>query len=159
VLGRWWGVLVFVLDFAKGAVPVLVAGFLPPPADASLLPDTVRVTAGVFAFLGHLFPIYLGFRGGKGVATGAGVVAVLVPLEALMVILVWALVLGLTRYMSLASLTAAALLPVLRLLLTPHPWDSDHLVVTLFCLVGAALVFVRHQSNIRRLLQGTEHRL
>jgi acyl-phosphate glycerol 3-phosphate acyltransferase len=157
VLGRWWGVLVFLLDFAKGAGPALVAGWLPPPAD--LLPGTLPVSAGVAAFLGHLFPIYLGFRGGKGVATGAGVIAVLVPLITLAVVAAWAVVLAATRYMSLASLTAALLLFVLRLASTPSPWDESHLVVTLFCALGAVLVFVRHHGNIRRLLAGTEHRL
>src|SRR5262249_39201822 len=79
LLGTGWGVLVFVLDFAKGAGPVAVAQFLlPQPEDVPA--DTLAVLAGVSAFLGHLFPVYLGFKGGKGVATGAGVVAVLVPL-------------------------------------------------------------------------------
>jgi acyl-phosphate glycerol 3-phosphate acyltransferase len=159
VLGRRWGMFVFVLDFAKGALPVYVAGLLPEPADGDLLPNTVRVTAALCAFLGHLFPVYLGFRGGKGVATGAGAVVVLVPLEALLVLLAWVVVLAATRFVSLASLTAAALLVVLRLLLAAHPWDRDHLVITLFCLFGATLVFVRHHSNIRRLWLGTESRL
>src|SRR5262245_17219935 len=78
VMGVGWGVLVFVLDFAKGAVPVAVARYLlPQPEDVPQ--DTLAVLAGVSAFLGHLFPVYLRFKGGKGVATGAGVIAVLVP--------------------------------------------------------------------------------
>jgi glycerol-3-phosphate acyltransferase PlsY len=132
---------------------------LPSPTDVELPNDTLPVVAGVAAFLGHLFPIYLRFRGGKGVATGAGVIAVLVPVIALVVVLAWGLVLALTRYVSLASLTAAVLLFGLRLCWAEHPWDSKHLVVTLFCAIGASLVFLRHSSNIRRLLQGTEHRI
>jgi acyl phosphate:glycerol-3-phosphate acyltransferase len=159
VLGRWWGVLVFVLDFLKGALPVAVATWLPEPSDGPLSPNLVSVTAGLMAFLGHLFPVYLGFRGGKGVATGAGVIAVLVPVEAVLVITAWAMVLGATRLMSLASLTAAGLLPILRHLLTAHPWDSEHWIVTLVCLLCSAAVIVRHYANIRRLWQGTEHRL
>src|SRR4051812_26224322 len=112
VLGLWWGILVFLLDFAKGAGPVLAAGWL-LEQPAVLWPHTLAVVAGIAAFLGHLFPIYLGFRGGKGVATGAGVIAVLVWEIALLVVAGWAVVLFATRYMSLASLTAALLLLVL----------------------------------------------
>ncbi|MFO0881133.1 MAG: glycerol-3-phosphate 1-O-acyltransferase PlsY [Gemmataceae bacterium] len=159
LLGLRWGILVFVLDFLKGGVPVLVAGQVPAPADAELYPQTLSVVAGVAAFLGHLFPIYLGFRGGKGVATGAGVIAVLVPWTTVAVLATWGLVLWLTRYVSLASIVAAAALFGLRLLTVPTPWSQEHLVITLFCLAGAVLVLVRHQANIRRILAGTEHRL
>jgi glycerol-3-phosphate acyltransferase PlsY len=159
LLGKRWGVAVFLLDFAKGAIPVLVARLLPEPGDVELLPHTLPVVAGVAAFLGHLFPVYLGFRGGKGVATGAGVIAVLVPWVTALVVAAWAAVLFATRFMSLASLTAAVLLFALRLALTDKPWAREQLVVTLFCAVGSLLVIVRHQGNIRRLIAGTEHRL
>jgi acyl-phosphate glycerol 3-phosphate acyltransferase len=158
VLGLWWGVLVFLLDFAKGAGPVLAACYLLEQPEG-LPPNTLAVVAGIAAFLGHLFPVYLGFRGGKGVATGAGVIAVLVWEIVLLVVAGWAVVLFATRYMSLASLTAALLLLVLRLTLYAAPWSHDHLVVTLFCILGSALVVLRHLGNIRRLLAGTEHRL
>jgi acyl-phosphate glycerol 3-phosphate acyltransferase len=158
VLGRWWGVAVFVLDFAKGAVPVAVARFLlARPEDVPA--DTLPVLAGVAAFLGHLFPVYLGFRGGKGVATGAGVLALLVPLLTLAVLAAWAVVLLTTRYMSLASLAAAALLIVLRLAAVPEPFSAGEWVKTAFCLAGGGLVIARHHGNIRRLWAGTENRL
>jgi glycerol-3-phosphate acyltransferase PlsY len=134
VLGKRLGLLVFLLDFAKGALPVWLAGLLPQPEE--LYPHTLPVVAGVAAFLGHLFPVYLRFRGGKGVATGAGVIAVLVPPLTAWVLGAWAVVLLLTRYVSLASLTAAALLFGLRLALTGEPWSEGEIVVTLFCLVG-----------------------
>jgi glycerol-3-phosphate acyltransferase PlsY len=158
VLGLRFGLLVFALDFAKGALPVWLAGFL-QPGDSVLWPDTLPVVAGVSAFLGHLFPVYLRFRGGKGVATGAGVIAVLVPWLTLIVLVTWALVLALTRYVSVASLAAVAVLVGLRLWQEPDPWDHEHIVVTLFCATGASLVLLRHHSNIRRLLKGTEHRI
>jgi acyl-phosphate glycerol 3-phosphate acyltransferase len=155
VMGRKWGVLVFVLDFAKGAVPVAVAGLF-QPEDAP--EDAAAVVAGVCAFLGHLSPVYLGFSGGKGVATGAGVVAVLVPWLTLIVFAIWAVILLSTRFMSLASMTAAALLIVLRLIVD-HPAFSDrNWVVSAFCVVGGALVLVRHAGNLRRLIAGTEPR-
>jgi acyl phosphate:glycerol-3-phosphate acyltransferase len=158
LLGRKWGVLVFALDFAKGAAPVAVARFLlPQPEDVP--EDVLAVLAGVAAFLGHLFPVYLGLKGGKGVATGAGVVAVLVPLLTLIVFAVWALVLLATRFMSLASITAAMLLIVLRVTVIPEPFGERRWVTTTFCIVGGVLVIVRHHGNIRRLLRGTESRL
>jgi glycerol-3-phosphate acyltransferase PlsY len=124
-----------------------------------LLPDTLPVVAGVAAFIGHLLPIYLRFRGGKGVATGCGVIAMLLPLITLIVLLVWGLTLALTRYVAVASMTAAALLFVLQLCFTNKPWSNEHVVVTTFCATGALLVLIRHQSNLRRLRQGTEPRL
>jgi acyl-phosphate glycerol 3-phosphate acyltransferase len=155
ILGRGFGILVFVLDFAKGALPTLAAGLLSP---ADVPPEWSQVTAGIAAFLGHLFPIYLRFRGGKGVATGAGVVAVLAPLPTAVALLIWAAVFSGTRYMSLASLTAAAVLCALRIAFTPGPFTGPTGVVTVFCLVAASLVALRHRANIGRLLSGTENR-
>ncbi len=154
VLGRRWGLLVFALDFAKGALPVIVAGQLASGSQAQLLP----VAAGVAAFLGHLFPIYLRFRGGKGVATAGGVVAVLVPVPFLAAFLTWLTVFVSSRTMSLASLLAAGVLCLVRLAFTPAPWAPDAWVVTTFCLAAAALVVARHHANIRLLLSGTENR-
>jgi glycerol-3-phosphate acyltransferase PlsY len=159
VLGIRWGLLAFALDFGKGALPVWLAMQLPEPSDTSLWPNTLPVLAGVAAFLGHLLPIYLRFRGGKGVATGCGVVAVLLPWHALIVLLAWGLILALTRYVAVASITAAALLFVLRLCSTSEPWSYHNVIVTTFCATGALLVLVRHHSNLRRLRQGTEPRL
>jgi acyl-phosphate glycerol 3-phosphate acyltransferase len=157
LLGRRWGLLVFFLDAAKGALPVLLAGLLPQPDD--LPARTLPVVAGLSAFLGHLFPVYLRFRGGKGVATGLGVVGVLLPGPALAALLIWGVVVACTRYVSLASLSAAAALSGLRLLGTDGPWGHAHVAPTVFCVLGSALVVVRHRGNVRRLLRGTENRL
>jgi acyl-phosphate glycerol 3-phosphate acyltransferase len=156
ILGRRYGILVFLLDFAKGAVPTAVAGALCP---AGLPAEWPQVTAGIAAFLGHLFPVYLRFRGGKGVATGAGVVAVLVPGPTVGAVLTWLAIVAATRYVSLASLVAAAVLCVLRVTLTPDPLVGPRGVVTAFCVVAAVLVAVRHRANIGRLLHGNENRL
>lgn len=159
VLGRRFGILVFVLDFAKGAVPVLAGSLLEVGKELTVLPPgTVAVAAAVAAFLGHLFPIYLGFRGGKGVATGAGTVAVLMPLATLAAGLVWLVVVASSRCVALGSLGATTLLCGQRLI-GAAPWSWDNLVVTLFCLLACGLVVVRHHGNIRRLCQGTENRL
>ena len=159
VLGRKYGILVFVLDLAKGAVPAAVASWLAPRLDLGFPPDSLPVGAGLAAFLGHLFPVYLGFRGGKGVATGAGVVLVLLPIPAAGALLIWLGVALASRYVSLASVLAAAGLCGLRLWLTPRPFAADHAVLSGFCVVAAVLVLIRHQSNLARLVAGTESQL
>jgi acyl-phosphate glycerol 3-phosphate acyltransferase len=159
ILGRPFGVLVFLLDFAKGAVPALIASGWAAAHQLDLPPDSLPVAAAVAAFLGHLFPIYLRFHGGKGVATAAGAVFVLLPGPALAALLTWIVVVVVSRYVSLASLSAAAVLCVFQLLVTPQPWDDVHRIVTLFCLIASVLIFVRHRANIGRLLRGNENRL
>jgi acyl phosphate:glycerol-3-phosphate acyltransferase len=163
ILGRRFGILVFLLDFAKGAVPAATALMVPGRAEVEaslgLGPDLLPVGAGLSAFLGHLFPVYLRFRGGKGVATGAGVVAVLLPGPALGALLVWVSAVCAWRYVSLASLAAAAALVLLRLIGTADPFAFDHAVRTAFCLITGGLVIVKHRSNVGRLLHGTENRL
>jgi glycerol-3-phosphate acyltransferase PlsY len=160
ILGRNFGLMVFALDFAKGAVPVAIAGFLPAQAHAALgPPDALRVGVALCAFLGHLFPVYLGFRGGKGVATGAGTVFVLVPGPAALAVLAWAAVVGATRTVSLGSVVAAGTLCVARLMSVPDPFGRDSVVVTGFCLAGTGLVLLKHRANLARLARGTESRL
>jgi glycerol-3-phosphate acyltransferase PlsY len=163
VLGRRFGFLVFMLDFGKGALPALATRWLALPTEGAwgdtLGRDIFGVAAGLAAFLGHMFPIYLHFHGGKGVATGAGVVTVLLPIPALGALLTWAALVSAFRYVSLASLGGAVVLCVCRLSLTKQPWTGSNRVLTLFCLVALALVFLRHRANITRLLHGNENRL
>ena len=164
VLGRRAGALVFLLDFLKGALPVAfcvpIARAMTPGADAALgRPDVLRVSVAALAFLGHLYPIYLGFRGGKGVATGAGTIFVLVPGPAALAVLAWITVLLATRIVSLASLAAVTLLVIARLTSTPAPFSPDDLPITAYLLAGAAMVFVKHRANIGRLAAGTENRI
>jgi acyl-phosphate glycerol 3-phosphate acyltransferase len=157
VLGRRFGVLVFVLDFSKGALPVAVARWL---GGSLAIPQAgLEIAAGLAAFLGHLFPVYLRFRGGKGVATGAGVIAVLLPIPALAALITWITLLAVSRYVSLASLGAVVALCLARLIRTSQPFAADARILTLFCFVAAGLVFLRHRTNIERLLAGTENRL
>jgi len=165
VLGRRFGILVFVLDFAKGAVPagaaIMVRNSLKVPQGSEDLGtlSALPVLAGLSAFVGHLFPIFLRFRGGKGVATGAGVVTVLLPGPAFAALITWVVIVGLTRYVSLASLSAGASLCLFYLLFTPNLFASDNWILTCFAFFAVGLVFVRHHANIKRLLQGNENRL
>jgi acyl-phosphate glycerol 3-phosphate acyltransferase len=164
VLGRPFGAFVFVLDFLKGALPVAfavpLAESLSPGASAAFgSPDVIRVGAAALAFLGHLFPIYLGFRGGKGVATGAGTIFVLVPGPAALAVLTWVVVLLASRIVSLSSLAAVTILVSARLVSTPAPFAPDRLPVTLYLVIGTGFVVLKHRANLRRLLVGTESRI
>ncbi|GAB4174322.1 MAG: glycerol-3-phosphate 1-O-acyltransferase PlsY [Geothermobacteraceae bacterium] len=143
--GRKLGVLTLLGDALKGLLPVLAvqaAGF---PA------VTVALVAGA-AFVGHCYPVYLGFKGGKGVATALGILLVLSPLTVLCAFVLFVALVWTTRFVSLGSISAAAAAPVLVLLFE----DSNAtFAVTLFI---AALVIWRHRANIDRLIKGTENR-
>lgn len=156
VLGKPWGYTVFIFDFLKGAAAVLVAGLIDPNR-ALLSLDLLRILAGIGAVLGHAFPVWLGFRGGKAVATSLGVVAALAPLAAVVVLALWGLVFAITRYVSVASLVAAAALPITAALIGWRA-GSFRWSLTIFFLVLASLIWIRHRSNISRLAAGTEPR-
>jgi acyl-phosphate glycerol 3-phosphate acyltransferase len=163
VLGKRFGILVFLLDFAKGAVPALAGlrmreSFAPEMA-GSIAVAGLGVWAGLAALLGHLFSIYLRFKGGKGVATAAGVVVVLVPVAALGALITWLAIVSGTRYISLASLMAALALCAFQLTLSAYPFHGEELIITAFCFVAAGLVFLRHRANLNRLFHGNENRL
>ena len=164
VLGRKYGILIFLIDFIKGAVPVALmvplARWLDDEAVTAFgSPDALRVMAALAAFLGHLFPVYLGFRGGKGVATGAGAVFVLVPGPMAIAVLLWLTVVSSSRIISLSSIVAVLTLSVAHFLSTAYPFADAARIVTLFCLGGPLLVVLKHRTNVARLLRGTESRL
>ena len=135
--------LTLVLDALKGTAAVLLAGLYAP--EAALL-------AGFGAFLGHLFPVWLGFKGGKGVATYLGVLIGLAWQGALVFAVVWLIVAFLTRYSSLAALVAAIAVPVSLFFLGLRDTAALFAVMSL-------IVFIKHHANISRLLSGTESRI
>jgi glycerol-3-phosphate acyltransferase PlsY len=145
VLGPRIGVIVIVLDVLKGTAAVLVG--------AALGGTGTMVLAGAAAVAGHLYPLFLGFRGGKAVATGAGVLIALVPAIVAGAFLLWLAVALTTRYVSVASMTAAVAVAV-AVIATAQPWP-----VIAFAVGGAAVVVWRHRPNIERLRTGTEHRV
>jgi len=136
--------LTLLLDLAKGAVAVLVARRFGPD---------ITALAAVFVFLGHLYPVWLGFKGGKGVATAGGVVLAYAWPVGLAALATWLAVAVATRYSSLAALTACALAPLYAWLIT-HDERTTEVILAL-----AVIVILRHHANIRRLLKGEESRI
>ena len=149
------GAATFLLDMLKGCAAVWLGGVL----GALLLPGTplrsAQALAALFAVLGHMFPIWLRFRGGKGVATGFGVFLVAAPWAALAAISVFFVVALLTRYISLASILGAACFPVFAWFLVVGPRPAFFIAVQS---AVALLIILKHHQNIRRLLAGTESR-
>jgi acyl phosphate:glycerol-3-phosphate acyltransferase len=144
-IGRKIGILTLVGDCLKGLIPVLVAKWLG-------LPDLWVAAIGLAAFLGHVYTVFLGFKGGKGVATALGVFLATSPLSVLLALVIFALTVYKWRYISLASITAAAVIPLLVCAIERKP----ELIV--MSVLIAAIVIFRHRENIARLRAGTENR-
>ena len=147
-LGWKYAIPVGLVDIAKGAVPVLV--FAPQASGSQLF----ALACGVAAIVGHVFSVFVRFRGGKGVATAAGVMLGLAPLALAVALVIWLVVLKLSGYVSLASIAAAAGFP-LAVYLLDRPDQPG--ILWLDALVAAAIIWF-HRANIRRLLNGTESR-
>lgn len=150
------GALTFFLDVLKGYVAVVVCGAVMAQMHTTAAVRTNAVAvAALFAILGHIFTVWLGFKGGKGVATAFGVFVALAPWAALAGLGIFVLVFALSRYVSLASIVSAAAFPVIALLLDQRPrtaWSTAVLFLIPF------IVIVKHRQNIARLLSGTEYR-
>jgi len=144
-MGRKVGILTLLGDALKGVIPVLVAKWLD-------LPDLWVAAIGLAAFLGHVYTVFLGFKGGKGVATALGVFLATSPLSVLCALMVFALILYKWRFVSLASISAAALIPLIVRLVE----GKQELII--MSIVIAGIVIFRHRENIARLRAGTESR-
>lgn len=147
VMGAAAAVPVVLIDVLKGFVPA----YFFPAWDGVALGD-LALLYGLAAIAGHVWSVFIGFRGGKGVATGAGVLLALAPTSALIGLLVWVGIVGITRYVSVASIAAATQVPVTA-------WLTDEPPSTVaFCAAIAIFVWWTHRDNLRRLARGQENR-
>jgi glycerol-3-phosphate acyltransferase PlsY len=144
-LGRGWGIAVMAADIGKGVLAVVLA--------KALSDDPWPAIAAGAAMAGHVFPVWLRFKGGKGVAVGGGALIGLVPLAAAIALAIWLVVLLTTRFSSLASITAAVAAPIVTILLD-EPWSS-----VAFVTIGSVAVLVLHRGNMARLLRHEESRI
>jgi len=154
LLGKGWGISILIFDALKGLTPVLIIMYLGTKDDATSL--RYAMLGALCCIVGHVFPVWLAFKGGKGVATGMGVMIALVPLPVLLVLPVFVLVVYLTRFISMGSIAAAALLPAAFFI--DHNLMS-HRELFLFVTVACVFVIYKHKANIKRILAGTENRL
>jgi len=146
ILGKKFGAITFLGDMLKGFLPVWAG---------TLIFNSPVLTAlfGLAAFLGHLFPIYLKFKGGKGVATAFGIFLYLAPAVILIELVIFVLATFLWRYVSLASLIASGTIPFLLLVFAKPP------PVILLSIIMGILIFIKHRDNIKRLFMGTENKI
>ena len=153
--GKAAGVLTLILDALKGTAAVILAQIILNGVDNAAWWIGM---AGIVAMLGHIFPIWLGFRGGKGVATGVGVFAALSPLSVLCAGMLFIIIVWLTRYVSLASMIGAVSVPVFVWLESLLRRGPDRLPIIVSTLVGASLIIYAHRANIGRLMSNSENK-
>ena len=157
ILGKRYGYPVFALDVLKGFGAVKISMVMSGQHLEWNSPEISGMVGAISSVLGHVFPPWLEFKGGKGVATAAGALLALMPIATLIGVAVWIIVFWLTRYVSLASVVATAALPIVILVIGSADGHSGRLLVYSSVCV-AALVIWRHRSNLSRLLRGTEPR-
>lgn len=155
VLGSRYGTMVMVIDILKGMAAVMLYNLLPFYLNHDLERTNLMLGLGLAAVAGHIFPVFAGFRGGKGVATLLGMVLAIQPVIAISCIGIFAVVLYLTRYVSLSSILAAIALPICVLWI----WNENEVLYRVFALIVAILVVLTHQKNIGRILRGVESRI
>ncbi len=143
--GKTAAALTLIADILKGAAPVYAA-------EALGLPSAFVAASGFAAFLGHLYPVFLGFKGGKGVATACGVMAVIAPLATVIALLVFIITVAIKRYVSLGSMLAAGSMPIILYLIGASEFVGLGVLI-------AAFITLKHRANIRRLLAGEENKL
>ncbi len=155
VLGPKYGTIIMVLDILKGMLAVGLFYLLPYYLSNELERTNFIIGLGLSAVMGHIFPIFANFKGGKGVATLLGMLIAVQPVVAVCCVAVFVLVLYLTRYVSLSSILGAIMLPVSVILI----WNEHELSYRIFALLVAFLVIITHQKNIGRLIRGAESRI
>ncbi|MFH2034862.1 MAG: glycerol-3-phosphate 1-O-acyltransferase PlsY [Candidatus Zixiibacteriota bacterium] len=155
VAGPLAGLIVTFFDICKGVVAVLLAGLV---ANGPLSPELLRLLSGFSAIIGHIFPFYLNFRGGKGVNTALGVMITLLPLEALAGLGVFIIIVTITKYISFGSLLAAMTFFLTVLVRWYFKWSDINIAYVITAGLLNILIIIAHRSNIKRLLKGNENK-
>ena len=155
ILGSKFGTIIMVLDVLKGMLAVGLFYLLPFYVSNEFERTNFMIALGLSAVIGHIFPVFADFKGGKGVATILGMLLAIQPFVALTCIGVFLVVLFLTRYVSLSSILGAIMLPICVLWI----WNEDELTYRIFAILVAAMVIITHQKNISRIIKGAENRV
>ena len=157
VIGPVPGIIVLLLDIGKGLFAVLLLSQI-LSGQSGISQTNLKIIVGIAAIIGHSFPLFASFKGGKGVATGLGVMLAIAPLETALALVLFSLIVAFTRYISLGSLSAALFLLLALVLERYYLVKPVAVEVMLMVLVLNIYVFYTHRSNIKRLLKGTENR-
>ena len=165
ILGKQSGITCLLLDFTKGLVPVLIARNMVEPmmAEQQFTAQSIEVLTALASIMGHNYSPWIGFKGGKGIATTAGAITAMMPFGLVLLILVWAIFTFTTKYVSVGSIAAAASLPILVITgsayhgkLANGTWNKP---LFIFSLIAAILAIWKHRANIARLKAGTENHI
>jgi len=149
VLGKKLGILTLIIDILKGFLPVYFLNFL---LKSNVL--NLQLIAGLFLIIGHIYTIFLGFKGGKGVATAAGVFLAITPIQMFLTLIVFAIILKTTKYVSVGSIISAISYPIFIFI-----WDVSAISLKILSIAIALLIILKHKSNIVRLLNGSEKKI
>jgi len=155
ILGPKYGTIIMILDILKGMLAVSLFYLLPYYLSNELERTNFMMALGLSAVMGHIFPIFANFKGGKGVATLLGMLISVQPIVAICCVVVFLIVLYFTRYVSLSSILGAIMLPISVLWI----WNEHELSYRIFALLVAFIVLITHQKNIGRLIKGDESRI
>ena len=155
VLGTGWGIFVLVVDMAKAMAAVYLANYVHESSWLGTEKMFWQLVLGLAAVVGHIFPVFAGFKGGKGVASLLGVVVAIQPWTALISVGAFVIVVVLTKYISLGSLVGAGVFATCVF----FAWSEDNSYLKWFAGISALFIFMMHISNIRRLLKGTENKI
>ena len=162
-VGKYWGKLCFACDLLKGVIPVILVAKLSKVILPEISSDHINygcMLAGFGSISGHVWTIFLKFKGGKGISTSAGVLLALAPAPVLACLICWVIIFKLSKMVSLASIIAAALLPifavVFNLTLKNHNFFTTSTSILIFLIVIAIIAIAKHHSNIKRIINGTE---
>ena len=153
VVGKKQGIFVLLIDFLKGFLPVALFPLIFNIDKSIIKPEIFSMIIGICAISGHIWPVFLKFKGGKGVATTAGALLAFIPDIFFIGLIVWCIFFIIFRYVSIASIAASLSLPIASIAL------NKPLIIVLFCIVLFSLGTFKHRSNIARLIQGTEKKL
>ncbi len=157
-IGKWWGRLCFLLDLLKGFIPVLIVSQLLLHKVFEDPEQFGQIIAALGAIVGHMFSVFMGFKGGKGISTIFGVLLGTSPYSFLVAGVVWLVVFLASRYVSLASIAACAVLPVAATFFSYFKVSYHSIWILAFLYLIGILAIIRHTSNIKRLMNGTENR-
>lgn len=164
VAGKHFGIAAFVLDMLKGFLPVFFVYrtfsdiTLANSDNITLGANSLSMICGVTAILGHIFPIFLRFKGGKAAATSCGVFMFFAPLALAITIMVWALTVFISKFVSLGTMLASISFAILVILIDKDPFGAS-ISLTIFSIIMCITIIILHRSNIKRIINGTENRI